>query len=79
MTPEQVNERLDTEFRSIVTKDHFDIVIGRLENKIDARFNSVEAKLNGMDAKFNNQRILLLGILLGVIAQIVNAWIMHLK
>jgi hypothetical protein len=32
-----------------------------------------------MDAKFNNQRILLLGILLGVIAQILSAWIMHLK
>jgi hypothetical protein len=64
---------------AFVTKEQLEIALGRLENKIDARFNSVDAKLNGMDAKFNNQRILLLGILLGVIAQILSAWIMHLK
>jgi hypothetical protein len=62
-----------------VTKEQLEIALERLENKLDARFNDIDARFNGMDAKFNNQRTLLLGILLGVIAQIVSAWIMHLR
>lgn len=55
-----------------VTREQLEIAFGRLENKMDAHFNAI-------DAKFNNQRLLLLGIALGVIAQIINAWILHLK
>jgi hypothetical protein len=64
---------------AFVTKEQLEIALERLENKLDARFNDMDARFNGMDAKFNNQRTLLLGILLGVIAQILSAWIMHLK
>jgi hypothetical protein len=64
---------------AFVTKEQLEIALKRLENKLDARFNDIDARFNGVDAKFNNQRTLLLGILLGVIAQIVSAWIMHLK
>jgi len=69
-----------------VTREELEIAFGRLENKleahfnaIDAKFNAIDAKFNGINAKFNAQRTLLLGIALGVIAQIVNAWIIHLK
>ena len=37
----------------------------------------IDGNFNGIDAKFNNQRILLWGIALGVIAQIINTWILH--
>jgi thymidylate kinase len=73
MTPEQINERLDME------RQHLDIVIERLENKIDAKFNAVDARFNAIDAKFNNQKILIIVAILSVLAQIVNAWIIHLK
>jgi hypothetical protein len=76
-----------------VTREELEIALGRFENKMDAHFNALEqrfvaleqrflgidGKFNGIDAKFNNQRTLLLGIALGVIAQIINAWILHLK
>ena len=69
-----------------VTREELEIALGRLENKMDAhfntmnaKFNGIDAKFNGIDAKFNNQRTLLWGIALGVLAQIVNAWILHLK
>jgi hypothetical protein len=78
MTPEQVNEKLE------LAKEQWAIALGRLENKIDAKFNAIDAKFNAIDGKFNaidgkfnSQRILLLSIVLGVVAQIVNAWILH--
>jgi hypothetical protein len=71
MTPEQVNEKLE------LAKEQWAIALGRLENKIDAKFNAIEARFNAIDGKFNSQRILLLSIVLGVVAQIVNAWILH--
>jgi hypothetical protein len=66
MTPEQVNEKLE------LAKEQWAIALGRLENKIDNKFNAIEAK-------FNSQRILLLSIILGVVAQIINAWILHTR
>jgi hypothetical protein len=60
-----------------ITKEQLDLSLARLENKLDARFNSIDARFNGIDDKFNGQRNLLFGILLGVLAQILNAWIMH--
>jgi hypothetical protein len=76
-----------------VTREELEIALTRLENKLDARFNALEQrflgidgkfngiddKFNGINAKFNAQRTLLWGIALGVLAQIVNAWIIHLK
>jgi hypothetical protein len=69
-----------------VTREELEIALTRLENKLDARFNTLEqrflgidARFNGIDARFNAQRTLLWGIALGVLAQIVNAWIVHLK
>jgi hypothetical protein len=62
-----------------LTKDHLKIALDRLENKIDRLENKIDAKFNAVDAKFNSQRLLLLSIVLGVVAQIVNAWIIHLK
>jgi hypothetical protein len=64
---------------AFVTKEQLEIALAKLENKLEARFNAIDARFNAIDAKFNAQRILLLGILLGVIAQIVSAWIMHLR
>jgi hypothetical protein len=46
---------------------------------IDAKFNGIDDRFNRIDAKFNAQRTLLWGIALGVLAQIINAWIVHLK
>ena len=54
----------------LVTKDYLEVVLGRLENKLVERINGIEAKLN-------NQRSLLIVATVGVIAQIVNAWILH--
>jgi len=54
----------------LVTKDYLEVVLGRLENKLVERINGIEAKLN-------NQRSLLIVAIVGVIAQIVNAWILH--
>jgi hypothetical protein len=69
-----------------VTKEQLDVSLARLENKLDAkfnaldgRFNAVEGRFNEIHARFNGQRLLLLGIALGIVAQIVNGWIMHLK
>jgi ABC-type uncharacterized transport system substrate-binding protein len=53
---------------NVVTKDQLDIVIGRLENKIDARFNAIEAR-------FNTQKILLIVAIVTPLAQIVNSHI----
>lgn len=54
----------------IVTKDYLEVVLGRLENKIVERLNALEAKLN-------NQRMLVIVAIVGIIAQIINAWILH--
>jgi len=54
----------------LATKDYLEVVLGRLENKLVERINGIEAKLN-------NQRSLLIVATVGVIAQIVNAWILH--
>ena len=54
----------------LVTKDYLEVVLGRLENKLVERINGIEAKLN-------NQRVLIIVVIVGVIAQIVNAWILH--
>ena len=54
----------------LLTKDYLEVVLGRLENKLVERINGIEAKLN-------NQRSLLIVAIVGVIAQIVNAWILH--
>jgi len=54
----------------LATKDYLEVVLGRLENKLVERINGIEAKLN-------NQRSLLIVAIVGVIAQIVNAWILH--
>jgi hypothetical protein len=53
---------------NVVTKDQLDIVIGRLENKIDARFNAIEAR-------FNTQKILLILAIITPLAQVLNAWL----
>lgn len=66
MTPEDVHEELK------LVKDQFEIGLGRLENKLVER-------LNTLDAKINNQRTLIIVAIIGVAAQIVNAWILHLK
>jgi hypothetical protein len=63
----------------IVTKDHLDIVIGRLENKLDARFNAFDARFNGIDTKFNNQKTLIIVAILSVVAQIITAIVLHWK
>ena len=39
----------------LVTKDHFDLIISRLENKLDARFNAVDARMNAIDAKLDTK------------------------
>jgi len=54
----------------LVTKDYLEVVLGRLENKLVERLNTLEAKLN-------NQRTLVIVAIVGIIAQIVNAWILH--
>jgi hypothetical protein len=64
MTPEQVHEDL------LRTKDQLEVAIGRLENKLVERLNALEAKVN-------NQRTLIIVAIIGVAAQIVNAWILH--
>jgi hypothetical protein len=61
----------------LVTKDYLEVVLGRLENKLVERINGIEAKLNGVEAKILNQRTLIIVAIVGVIAQIVNAWILH--
>lgn len=71
MTPEQVHEEL------LHTKELFEIALARLENRMFERFNAIEAKLNGLDTKISNQRTLLIVAILGVAAQIVNAWVMR--
>jgi hypothetical protein len=64
MTPEQVHDEL------VRTKDQLEIAIGRLENKLIER-------LNALDAKLNNQRTLLIVAILGIAAQILNAWVLR--
>jgi hypothetical protein len=71
MTPEQVHDDL------LRTKELFEIALARLENRMVERLNAIEAKLNALDAKLNNQRTLLIVAILGVAAQIVNAWVLH--
>ncbi len=53
-----------------LTRDYLEVILGRLENKIDARFNALEAKIN-------NQRTLLIVAILAIVAQIINAWVLH--
>lgn len=69
-----------------LTKDYLEILIGRLENKIDAKFNglesrinSLEGKINGLEGKLNAQRYLLIVAILGIIGQIVNSWVLHVR
>ena len=62
-----------------LTKEQFELAFARLENKLDAKFNAIDARFNAIDAKFNAQRILLAGIFFGVLAQILNALILHWK
>jgi hypothetical protein len=73
MTPEQVNEWLD------VTAERLSNKIDRLEIKMDTRFNAIETRFNAIDAKFANQRVLLIVAIVGVIAQIINAWVVVLS
>jgi hypothetical protein len=54
-----------------------EVLLGRLENKIDGRFNALEAKINGFEAKLNNQRTLMIVAIVGVIGQIINTWVLH--
>jgi hypothetical protein len=61
----------------IVTKDYLEVVLGRLENKLMERFNALEAKINGFDGRLNNQRTLVIVAIVGIIAQIINAWILR--
>jgi len=68
----------------LVTKDYLEMVLGRFENKMIERFNVLEAKinaldarLNGLDARLNNQRTLLIVAIIGIVAQIINAWVLH--
>jgi len=63
----------------LVTKDYLEVVLGRFENKMMERFNALEAKINGFDGRLNNQRTLIIVAIVGIIAQIVNAWILHWK
>jgi hypothetical protein len=60
----------------IVTKDYLNVALGRLENKIDARFNALEGK-------FNQQWIWFAALILTGVVQIAigiaSAWIQHLK
>jgi hypothetical protein len=60
-----------------VTKDQLEVALGRLENRLIERFNAIEAKIIALEGKFNSQRTLLIVAILGVLAQIVNAWILH--
>jgi phage shock protein A len=78
MTPEQVHDEL------LRTKEQIEVALARLENRIverlnalEAKINAFEAKLNALDAKINGQRILMIVAIIGVAAQIVNAWILH--
>jgi hypothetical protein len=64
-----------------VTKSYLEIVLGRLENKIDSRFNALEAKINsldgkinGVDGRINSQRIFLIVVILGIVVQIISIW-----
>jgi hypothetical protein len=52
----------------VITADRLEIILGRLENKIDAKFNAIDA-----------QRLLAWATIAAIIAQIANAWIIHLK
>jgi hypothetical protein len=70
-------DKIDNGFERIENK------IERLENKIDSRLNAMDAKIdtkfNTLDAKINNQRVLMVAAIIGVLAQIVNAWIVALS
>jgi hypothetical protein len=84
---------MSEEIEKFVTKDYLAVVIGRLENKIDrlenkidakfngidTKFNGIDARFNAIDAKFNAQRLLAWATIAAIIAQIVNAWMIHLK
>jgi hypothetical protein len=63
----------------VMTKEYLDIGIGKLKNDIDARFNALEGRLNGFDTKFNTQKTLLIVAIIGIAAQIINAWFLHVK
>jgi hypothetical protein len=60
-----------------ITKDYLEIILGRLENKIDARFNALEARINGLDGKISSQRIFMIVAILGILAQIISVWVHH--
>ena len=55
--------------------DKIDVAFARLENKTDALENKMDARFNALDAKVNGQRVLLIAAIIGVVAQIVNAWV----
>jgi len=68
----------------ILTRDYLEIALGRLENKLaqamntlDARINALDARINGLEGKLNNQRTLIWVAIIGIAAQIINAWILH--
>ena len=73
MTPEQVHDEL------LRTKDQLEIAIGRLENRMMERFLAIEKRFVEIDGKFSQQRILLIAAIIGIVAQIVNAWILHFR
>jgi hypothetical protein len=59
--------------------DKIDNAFARLDNKIGALENKIEARFNALDAKINGQRVLMVAAIIGVLAQIVNAWIVALS
>jgi hypothetical protein len=35
----------------LASRDQLEVALGRLENRMDSRFNSVDAKINGLEGK----------------------------
>jgi len=71
MTPEQVHDEL------LRTKDQLEVAIGRLENRMMERFLAIEKRFVEIDGKFSQQRILLIVAIIGIVVQIINAWMLH--
>jgi glutamate/tyrosine decarboxylase-like PLP-dependent enzyme len=66
MTPEDVHDELQNAMR--------ELRLELRELRVDIR-----EQLQRLEAKVNNQRILIIVAIIGVAAQIVNAWILRLK
>jgi hypothetical protein len=66
VTPEDVHDELQNAMR--------ELRLELRELRVDIR-----EQLQRLEAKVNNQRILIIVAIIGVAAQIVNAWILHLK